>query len=222
MMNKLFTIGTVLTALASALPSASPEAGVSKSTPAKTWYKLDQLARFENSVGLPAVAASPIGIYLDVFWQGMSLVETTGLTSIAGVVANSPLNYAAYSKLDLVTLTQGQPSMMTNYEDSTIDHLDLKSFYYGCALGSEASVAGVPTACTVSIKGYADDKGTKLVAQQSFGFKPTGTSAQMVKANVDAWQFKGLKRVDFFVSNDLLVAGLIDTVSYTVYSDTKF
>jgi hypothetical protein len=222
MMNKLFTIGTILTALASALPSASPEAGVTKSTLAKTWYKLDQLARFENSVGLPAVAASPIGIYLDVFWQGMSLVQTTGLTSIAGVVANSPLNYAAYSKLDLVTLTQGQPSMMTNYEDSTIDHLDLKSFYYGCALGSEASVAGVPKACTVSIKGYTDDKGTKLVAQQSFGFKPTGTSAQMVKANVDASKFKGLKRVDFFVSNDLLVAGLIDTVSYTVYSDKKF
>jgi hypothetical protein len=111
--------------------------------------------------------------------------------------------------------------MMTNYQDSTIDHLDLKSFYYGCALGAQASVAGVPLACTVSIKGYADDKGTKLVAQQSFGFKPSGTSAQMVKAIVDT-KFKGLKRVDFFVSNDLLTAGLIDTVSYTVYSDKKF
>jgi hypothetical protein len=220
MMNKFLTISTVLTALASALPSASPEAG-SKGAPAKTYYKLDQLARFENSVGLPAVAAAPIGIYLDIFWQGMSLVETSGLSSALGIVVNSPLNCAAYSKLDVATLTQGQPSMMTNYQDSTVDHLDLKSFYYGCAVASQLSLTGLPAACTVTVKGYADDKATKLVAQQSFGFKPTGTSAQMVKANVDV-KFKGLKRVDFFVSNDALTAALIDTVSYAVYSEKKF
>ena len=220
MLNNLLAVSTVLTALAAALPSASPEAAV-KGAPAKTYYKLDQLARFENPVGLPAVAASPIGIYLDIFWQGMPLVQTTGLASLAGVVANSPLNYAAYSKLDVATLTQGQPSMMTNYQDSTIEHLDLKYFYYGYALAAQASVAGVPKVCTVSVKGYADDKATKLVAQQSFAFKPTGTSAQMIKASVSD-KFKGFKRVDFFISDDLLTAGLIDTVSYTVYSEKKF
>lgn len=221
MLNNVLAISTVLTALASALPSASPEAGVVKGTPAKTYYKLDQLARFENSVGLPAVAVAPIGIYLDIFWQGMSLVESTGLSSIAGPVPNSPPNVAAYSKLDVATLIQGQPSMMTNYQDSTVDHLDLKYFYYGCAVASQASLVGLPATCTVSVKGYADDKGTKLVAQQSFGYKPTGTSAQMLKASVDG-RFKGLKRVDFFVTNDALTAALIDTVSYTVYSEKKF
>jgi hypothetical protein len=72
----------------------------------------------------------------------------------------------------------------------------------------------------VTIKGYKDDLAKELVAEQKFGFatKLLQTTAQMVKADVD-WRFKGLKRVEFFVSNDALTAGLIDTVSYTVYSD---
>lgn len=119
MLNKIAVISTVLQAItaASSLP--------------KTWYSLDQLARFDNSAGLPLVAASPIGIYLDIFWQGMSLAQTGGLQNIAIVVPNSPPNVAAYSALDLVTVQQGQPSMMTNYADSTIDNFDLKSIYYG-------------------------------------------------------------------------------------------
>ncbi|KAJ4345088.1 hypothetical protein N0V95_005935 [Ascochyta clinopodiicola] len=209
MKNNLVIVGSALLATASALAQT------------KTWYSLDQLARFENSVGLPAVAASPIGIYLDVFWQGMSLVQTGGIQNLALVVPNTPGNYAAYSTLDAATITQGQPSMMANYADSTIDHFDLKSFYYGCAAAAQVSVAGLPLSCTISIKGYADDKAQQLVATQSFVFTVgLQTSAQMVKANVNS-KFKGLKRVDYFVDNDAIKAGLIDTVSYTVYSANK-
>ncbi|KAF9701116.1 hypothetical protein EKO04_001165 [Ascochyta lentis] len=209
MLNKLMIVGSALLATTSAL------------TQAKTWYSLDQLARFENSVGLPAVAASPIGIYLDLFWQGMSLVQTGGIQNLAIVAPNSPGNYAAYSALDVATVTQGQPSMMANYPDSTIDHFDLKSFYYGCSAATQASVAGLPLSCTITIKGYADDKAQKLVATQSFAFNVgLQTSAQMIKANVNS-KFKGLKRVDYFVDNALIKAGLIDTVSYTVYSANK-
>jgi hypothetical protein len=43
----------------------------------------------------------------------------------------------------------------------------------------------------------------------------------MVEANVNS-DFNGLKRVDFFVDDNLLKAGLIDTVSYKVYSASKF
>jgi hypothetical protein len=214
MMNKLFAASTAMMAVASALPTES------KTTSSKQWYSLDQLARFENAPGLPLVAASPIGIYLDLFWQGMSLAQTGGVQNLVIVVPNSPSNVAAYSATDLATLQQGQPAMTTNYGDSTIDHFDLYSFYYGCALSAQASVLGVPQSCTISIKGYADDQATKLVAEQSFQFTVglLQANAQMQKANVNS-KFKDLKRVNFFVSNDVLVTGLIDTVSYKVYSD---
>jgi hypothetical protein len=194
--------------------------------------QLDQSARFENTDGLPLVAASPIGIYLDLFWQGMSLAQTSGLTNVLGVVPNSPPNAAAFSSLDLTTVTQGQPSMRTNYRDSNIDHFDLGYFYYGCTVAAQVSVVGVPKSCTITIKGYTDDNGSNLVAQQSFSYTAgssggllggllggTGlkTSAQMTKAVVDP-KFKNLKRVDFSVSDPLITAALIDSVGYTVYS----
>lgn len=210
MLNKINVVGAALLATASAL------------TQAKSWYSLDQLARFDNAQGLPVVAASPIGIYLDIFWQGMSLAQTGGAQDLAIVVPNSPPNVAAYSAPDLATVEQGQPSMMTNYADSTIDHLDLTSFYYGCVLSTQASVAAVPVSCTVSINGYTDDEAQQLVATQSFVFTVAAlqTSAQMLKASVSS-KFKGLKRVDFFVDENVLKTALIDTVSYTVYSASK-
>ncbi|KAF3046784.1 hypothetical protein E8E11_009308 [Didymella keratinophila] len=187
MLKKLLCAGTAILATASALPQA------------KKWYSLDQVARFDNIVAVPGVAVSPIGIYDDIFWQGMSLAQTGGLQNIAVVVPNSPPNVAAFSALDVATVTQGQPAMTVNYADSTIDHFSLKSFYYGCSSASQASVAALPVSCTVSIKGYADDKATQLIASQSFDFKVAvlQTNAQQLKADVNS-KFKNLKRVDFF------------------------
>jgi hypothetical protein len=213
MMNKVLTAGTALMAAASALPS---------SLPTSKWDAISQLARFDNENGIPLVAAAPIGIYLDIYWQGMSLVATMNLQDAVGVTPNSKPNYAAFSALDTATVMQGQASMMTNYDDSTVDHLDLKSFYYGCAAASEASILGLPTRCDITIKGYADDAGTQLVAEEKFGFTTQflQTRAQMLKATPTK-KFYGVKRVDFDVSNELLTAGLIDTVMYTVYADKK-
>lgn len=222
-MKKLLT-GTVLLAAAFALPSENSVAPAKDTTPEtsphKTWHKLNQVARFENHEGLPLVAASPVGIYLDVFWQGMALTQTISSVVLSGVKPNTPSNYASYSKTGVATLKEGQPSMTTEYQDSTIDHLDLDSFYYGCVLSTKVSLFGKPKACTVSIEGYADGEGKKLVEKQSFEFKPTGgLVSEMMKAKVNA-KFKGLKRVDFFVDG-LLTAALIDTVNYTVYSEKK-
>ncbi|KAF2639666.1 hypothetical protein P280DRAFT_44758 [Massarina eburnea CBS 473.64] len=112
--------------------------------------------------------------------------------------------------------------MTVDYADSTIDHFDLKSFYYGCAVGSEVSVVGVPLACTVTVKGYADTQKTKLTASQSFGFEVglLQVEAQMKKASLGKG-FVGVRVVEFFVSNELVTAALIDTVEYTVYSAAK-
>lgn len=102
---------------------------------------------------------------------------------------------------------------------SNIDHFDLNSFYYGCALSTAVSVLGVPTTCTISVKGYADDAGTQLVASQDYCYTVSllNLSTQMVKATLDA-SFKNLKKVTYSVTNGLTTAGLIDTVSYNVYS----
>jgi len=151
----------------------------------------------------------------------MSLVETIN-PLVTGVVANSPLNYAAFSTLDVATVQQGQPAMTVNYADSTVDHFDLKSFYYGCALGSEASVAGVPLPCTITVRGYSDYNGEDLVATQNFDYKVgfLQLQTQMQKAVLGSG-FKGVKKVEFDVSDELITAGLIDTVFYTVYSTER-
>jgi hypothetical protein len=177
--------------------------------------------QFETAPGLPALAVAPINLYLDIFWNGMSLVETIN-PLVTGVVANSPLNYAAFSTLDVATVQQGQPAMTVNYADSTVDHFDLKSFYYGCALGSEASVAGVPLPCMITVRGYSDYNGEDLVATQNFDYKVgfLQLQTQMQKAVLSSG-FKGVKKVEFDVSDELITAGLIDTVFYTVYSTER-
>lgn len=81
----------------------------------------------------------------------------------------------------------------------------------------------MPLSCTIAIKGYADEKAEELVASQDSDFEVDllQTSAQQLEAYVDN-RFEGLKRVNFFVSDGLLTTALIDTFSYTVYSDRRF
>jgi hypothetical protein len=55
---------------------------------------LPQLARFDNDDGLVLVPDAPVNVYLDIFWQGMSLM-TQGLDAV-GVEPNSPSNYIGY------------------------------------------------------------------------------------------------------------------------------
>lgn len=176
--------------------------------------------QFDNDNGIPVVAAAPINIYQDILWNGMSLVQTPGTTGTPGVQSNSPPNYAAYSALDLATVEQGQPSMRVNYADSTIDHFDLKSFYYGCVVASQVSLLGIPTACTITVTAYSDADGANQVATQSFNYKAGALTTQMQLATLGKG-FTGVKKIDFDVSNDLLTAALIDTVSYVVYSTGK-
>lgn len=219
-------LSNVLAALAlSSLVSAAPTGSSGSSSSSwpsttTTWYSLPQLARFENDAnGVPLVAVAPINLYLDIFWQGMSLTMTTAASALSGIVVNSPLNCAAYGAGDTATITQGTPSMTVNYADSTIDHFDLKSFYFACAVGAEASAAGAPLACKVTVTGKAKDGSVK--AKQSFSFAPTGLSANQVQA-VLSKDFVSLYTAEFSTDTGATTtasATLIDTVSYTVYSD---
>jgi hypothetical protein len=212
MMNKVFTAGAALLAVVSASPTTPARASL---------FKLPQSVDFEDVSGIPVVAAASVGITHGIYWQGFGLA-ITGLQDLITVEADSGKNVAVFDMDGVATLTGGPPAMTANYANSSTNNFNLSSFYYGCVLASEARVVSVPQSCTITIRGYSDDEATQKVAEQSFDFKVAllQTNAQMSKAEVSS-DFKGLKRVNFFVSNELVLAGLIDTVDYTVYSESR-
>ncbi|KAF1938020.1 hypothetical protein EJ02DRAFT_475098, partial [Clathrospora elynae] len=121
-----------LVAMSSALPSST--------TPANSLFPFYRLACFDNKQGITGLSATPLNIYQNIKWNGMSLSETGGIQQIAMLESNSPPNRAAFAALNVVTIEQGTPAMTVNYADSTMDHFDLLSFYYGCTLSTEAPV----------------------------------------------------------------------------------
>lgn len=172
----------------------------------------NQIANFENLAGLPLVAVSPIGSYQDLNWNGFSLVKTGGIQNIVIVKPNTPNNLAAFGGI----LGGGSASISST--GTSIDHFDLNSFYFGCALGTVVSVAGVPASCTITVRGFTDDAGTQLAAQEDFCYTvPTlNLSTGMVLATLPP-SFKNLRRVTYTVAGTA-TAGLIDTVAYTAYN----
>jgi len=110
--------------------------------------------------------------------------------------------------------------MTVNYQDSTVDHFDLRSFYFGCAAGLQNGAVSLPLTCTVTATGK-DRKG-KQVARQSFKFQSNGGLRQnQIKATLSR-SFVNLGSVEFKTTTgnaaaDALVATVIDTVDYTVY-----
>ena len=68
-------------------------------------------SQFDNDVGVPAVAVNPINVYLDIFWKGMSLAETSASSTqdLPGLIPNSPPNCAAFASGDSATTLQGTP-----------------------------------------------------------------------------------------------------------------
>ena len=64
----------------------------------------------------------------------------------------------------------------------------------------------------MTVRGYSDDAGADLVGEVDFVFIPIGSRPPMMVAPVG---LNGLKRAEFFVSNDATTATLIDSVSYS-------
>ena len=112
----------------------------------------------------------PINLYLDIFFNGFAGVSAA-LPTVAGVRPQSPNNDIVYGQRVAATIEQGQPSMTTDYPDSTVDYLDLESFYFGCVTGLENSQAARPAGCAVTAECIGPN-GEKI-AKQSFPFKVT-------------------------------------------------
>ena len=173
--------------------------------------------QFENDPGVPALTVGPINKYLDIFWKGMSLVETTDSTvqDQPGVVPNSPPNCAAFTFDDTATILQGTPEMTAVYDDSTVSNFTLGSFYYGCVLASEETEAGDPMDCTLTLSGF--NAGGKLVAKQDFKFVADGLEQQMIEASPVG--FVQVQFITFVIgAPNATLAGLIDSVNYTIFS----
>lgn len=139
-----------------------------------------------------------------------------------GVLPQSPPNQIASGPLTPATLLQGTPALTTVYQDTTIDRFDFFSFFYGCVLATQETVAGAPEPCTVTVTGL--DKNGRQVAQQSFDFVANALSEQMNKATLVG--FTGLQTATFSVTSKALgtlpenarVALVGDTFNYTVFS----
>ena len=169
----------------------------------------------------PVVDASPVGIYLDILWNGFSgnVEALNGLG--AGILPQSPNVDIAYATPDVVTVEQGTPEMTTVYQDTTVVFFDLFSFFFGCAIGLEQSVADPPVSCTVAAT--CVNPAGQIVAIQSFSFESNGGVLQnMVKAELSG--FKGCQFVSFNTTSagGATTATVMDTVTYTVYSKLPF
>ncbi|CAA9960411.1 hypothetical protein PTMSG1_03813 [Pyrenophora teres f. maculata] len=227
MLSKI-TIASALMAATTALPNVV----------APTYYSAyRQLACFDSLTG-PPVALTQIGQYLDLFFQGIYLVPTLDLPIQPGVKPNTPSNMAGYNLINLATLN-GPPTITTQNAAGNVDFFDLESFYYGCVIPTQETIASLPVSCDITVTGYSDTAGTLKTCQQTFeyrvdgvvstiiggtpiGSQPVTVSQEMVKATLGA-KFKGLRKVVFSVNgrslvSPLLTAALLDSVLYTSYT----
>ena len=148
----------------------------------------------------------------------MSLAETSASSTedLPLLVPNSPPNCAAFAPGDTATILQGTPEMSAVYDDSTISNFTLSSFFYECALGSEESLAGAPISCTITLTGFSS-RG-KQIAKQDFSFVADGLEQQMIEAYPVG--FTQVQYITFIIqAPNTTLAALIDSVSYTVFSN---
>ena len=215
MMHKLFAVSTAILSLTAAVPSAL----------APGTKSLEKTARFENKEGIPAAVIGPVGIYEDIFWNGMALVAPLIPTTILGITPRSSPNFIGFSPTTLATLQQGQPSMTVRYAGSQVDSFDLKEFYYGCALATKQSLVTLPTSCSIIVQGFAQGSTTpKATKEFKFAVKLGQMNAQMQLAELDS-SFTGLERADFFFKSDVadtlttVTAATLDSINYVVYQN---
>lgn len=216
----------IFTASAAATPSTTEDGLNELATVSYPTFSqkqaLTDVAQFdrENNAD-PIISIEPEGIYEDLDYPGWSLVVTDTLGSDSDIpllVPNTPPNCIAYAVLDAATIDQGAPYLTAVYEESSIASFNFYSFFFGCALGTEETVVGVPQSCNLTVTGF--NAQGKQVAQQAFAFVSNeGLNQQMVEANLKG--FEGLQNAVFTTqaSDTDLVATLADTFNYTVFGD---
>lgn len=190
----------------------------------RSYTKLTKLQFDNDPNAIPLLPNAAIDLYLDLYYNGMSLNQQTLPNNDIGVLAQSAPNTAAFANGDDVTLLQGQPKITTVYSDSTIVAFDFHSFYFGILLGTENEVASAPMSGSVTVTGI--DTNGRTVATQTFAFVANGLQQQMVKAVLGP-QFSCLRDAVFVlngpaggllsVTGNATLAVTMDNVETTVY-----
>lgn len=118
-------------------------------------------------------------------------------------------------------LTNQQPQLRTDYDDSNTSNFNFKSFYYGCVVSTQETLASVPLSCSVKINGYRNGK--QVASQQADFQKPLlQLTADMTKVELNN-DFCDVDRVTFDTDgllSEVLLAVLMDNFEYTTYSKT--
>lgn len=222
MMN--FIVLTAIATLAAAAPTntltypatgnGSPQPGTqSKGTATHYEATFDDLQPVAGGL----VSLTAVGPYDGLDYQGINLISLgLGGTIVAGVIPNSSPNVGAY---DIKTaLTEGQPTVTTQYSGSVTDKFDFSNFYFGCVIATQETAASLPSACNITVTGY---RASVQVAQQSFEFNPglLAVTAPLAEAALGE-EFKGIDTAKF--ASDYSVpdvsATLVDSFYYTTYN----
>jgi hypothetical protein len=113
-----------------------------------------------------------------------------------------------------------QHQLRTDYDDSTTSKFNFKSFYFGCVVSTQETLASLPLFCSIKITGYRNGK---QVASQKADFrKPLlQLTANMAKVELNDG-FCDVDRVTFDTTGGLipqvLLAVLMDNFEYTTFS----
>lgn len=113
--------------------------------------------------------------------------------------------------------------LRTDYDDSTTSHFDFRSFYFGCVVSTQETLASLPLSCSVQIKGWRNGK---QVASQTADFrKPLlQLTANMAKVELNG-DFCNVDRVTFDTQGlipQVLLAVLMDNFEYTTFAKQKY
>ncbi|KAI9830459.1 MAG: hypothetical protein M1826_004696 [Phylliscum demangeonii] len=117
------------------------------------------------------------------------------------------------------TLAGSNPMISTAYPGSTVKSFDLLSFYFGCTVNSQLTVAGA-IGCTLQVTGTKAGTG-ETVGPEFVNFAPanavagTGISLQSPMASASFWDLTGLSSVTLLVVlSSIPAAAQQDTTLY--------
>lgn len=136
-------------------------------------------------------------------------------------MALAPIGVAAQSKPNVAVqyiLTTGLDNTATlKPASSKTTYFSLQSFYFGCVVSSQETVAGVPLACTLTLTGKR--KG-KTVVTQNISFSPTRPLTSSMKKQTFAGAWSNVDEVDFKHTSALAAATsvLYDNFQFTTFT----
>ncbi|KAM0713545.1 hypothetical protein Q7P37_010507 [Cladosporium fusiforme] len=207
------TFTAFFAALAAGTAFAAPTAHQSRKP-----TSVNHLVKFDNVPaglidGAPVRGLNPLGSHEGLYYSNMGVISATPL--LAGLNPQSRPNVLGY---DVVASLQGQHELRTDYDDSTTSHFDLRSFYFGCVVSTQETLASLPLSCSIDITGYRNGK--KVASQTARFRKPLlQLTADMAKVELNG-DFCDVDRVTFDTNGlipSVLLAVLMDNLEYTTF-----